>query len=1033
MFSARRLLATGAALLLPLALTPLLTSGPATAAPIDSAVLGTGPATAAGSCWEIKQRRSSAPSGSYWLLTPAMSAPAQFYCDQTTDGGGWVLVGKGREGWVTDYAGKGSAAALTSPDTVPMSAVTHQHASTTIDALLNDGRVDALSEGVRIRRAKNRTGSSWQEVRLRFSNKSRWTWTFGAEHPVSSWKMDTLSGWGGTSETFGTGQSTNRMTNSTDSKRKYKVGFGYGTSVAGYTDAASHLWAPTNGAGGALPYAQVYLRPRITSTDSGFTAIGNNGTPARPTPATLNDNALVTPWGVNGLAGSTSVEGSVEVQAFAESRGKMYVGGNFRYVQKDAAGLGRVEQSFLAAFDVATGEWDPTFRPELNEQVASLAALPDGTIVAGGTFSRANGRPATAVVGLDPTTGATRASWNLNVENRVSGGVLRVRTLDVQDGFLYLGGSFTHLSGGSAPGRVVYSKNAARVALDATPSPDWTTEFNGTVVSMDAADTGGRVYAAGYFSTNKGQATLRAAALQTAAGAPLVAAPWRPTWSNRDASYQQTVRAVGDRVFVGGAEHALFSFATSNFDRLSGNINKTGGDFQGMDTDGDLVYASCHCAQWTYSGAYTWSSIGSNWAQADAIKWMGIWNAKTSEYVADFNPNFSMRLGSGPWAIKVDSLGRVWTGGDIQTVRTTQGQKFSGGFARFQRSDSTAPAAPTNFRVESESASTVTLRWNSVADASGVSYEILLGDRPIATAPGGASPSATVPRVTAGRYFVRAIDNKGNVGPSTSVLILGGPPVNQAPTASFTTDVSGRTVTLDGSTSTDDGGVRSHVWDLGDGNTATGAKVTHTYASTGTYTVKLTVKDSDGLSSTASEIVNPSSTVSATLVPAGSAWKWYYQTAAPASSWKGTAFDDSSWKTGTAHLGWGAGVVRTNIDTFANQADRPVTAYFRRSFEVSDPSKVVSLKLDTIGDDGVVVHVNGTEVGRENMRDGAVTHTSYAPTARRHEVAAANPLIVDVPVSLLRAGTNVIAAETHVNFRKTADLTFDLKATAIVD
>src|SRR5690606_13454085 len=110
---------------------------------------------------------------------------------------------------------KGNADALTGPDTVPMSSVTHQHGSTTIDALLNDGRVDALSEGVRIRRATNRTGSSWQEVRLKFSNKSRWTWTFGAEHPVSSWKMDWLSGWGGTSETFGTGQSLNRMTNST--------------------------------------------------------------------------------------------------------------------------------------------------------------------------------------------------------------------------------------------------------------------------------------------------------------------------------------------------------------------------------------------------------------------------------------------------------------------------------------------------------------------------------------------------------------------------------------------------------------------------------------------------------------------------------------------------------------------------------------------------------------------------------------------------------------------------------------------------
>ncbi|MBX8996800.1 hypothetical protein HCH15_11515, partial [Corynebacterium testudinoris] len=52
--------------------------------------------TAAGSCWEIKQKFPSQPSGSYWLLTPTMQAPQQFYCDQDMDGGGWVLIGQGR-------------------------------------------------------------------------------------------------------------------------------------------------------------------------------------------------------------------------------------------------------------------------------------------------------------------------------------------------------------------------------------------------------------------------------------------------------------------------------------------------------------------------------------------------------------------------------------------------------------------------------------------------------------------------------------------------------------------------------------------------------------------------------------------------------------------------------------------------------------------------------------------------------------------------------------------------------------------------
>ncbi len=222
MLSLKRGVAVAAALLLPVAVAPLLLASQVSAAPIEPAVLGTSPSTAAGSCWEIKETRPSAPSGSYWLLTPSMSAPEQFYCDQSTDGGGWVLVGKGREGWTTEYAGKGSPAALQSPDTVPMSSVTHQLPSTTVDELLDGGRVDALDEGVRIRRATDTGGTSWQEVRLNFASKSRWSWSFGAEHRLANWKFDSFSGWGGTSDSFGSGQLYNRMVNSTDSKKKHR-------------------------------------------------------------------------------------------------------------------------------------------------------------------------------------------------------------------------------------------------------------------------------------------------------------------------------------------------------------------------------------------------------------------------------------------------------------------------------------------------------------------------------------------------------------------------------------------------------------------------------------------------------------------------------------------------------------------------------------------------------------------------------------------------------------------------------------------
>jgi PKD repeat protein len=54
----------------------------------------------------------------------------------------------------------------------------------------------------------------------------------------------------------------------------------------------------------------------------------------------------------------------------------------------------------------------------------------------------------------------------------------------------------------------------------------------------------------------------------------------------------------------------------------------------------------------------------------------------------------------------------------------------------------------------------------------------------------------------------------------------------------------GETLTFDGSASTDrDGTVALHEWDFGDGQTATGAIVSHSYTNSGTYVVRLTAVD----------------------------------------------------------------------------------------------------------------------------------------------------------------------------------------------
>ena len=79
---------------------------------------------------------------------------------------------------------------------------------------------------------------------------------------------------------------------------------------------------------------------------------------------------------------------------------------------------------------------------------------------------------------------------------------------------------------------------------------------------------------------------------------------------------------------------------------------------------------------------------------------------------------------------------------------------------------------------------------------------------------------------------------------------------NQAPVARLSTSVNRLVVGVDGSASTDaDGTVASYAWDFGDGTTGTGSTTSHTYATDGTYTVRLTVTDGQGASDSATTSV----------------------------------------------------------------------------------------------------------------------------------------------------------------------------------
>ncbi|WP_235003409.1 PKD domain-containing protein [Blastococcus haudaquaticus] len=110
----------------------------------------------------------------------------------------------------------------------------------------------------------------------------------------------------------------------------------------------------------------------------------------------------------------------------------------------------------------------------------------------------------------------------------------------------------------------------------------------------------------------------------------------------------------------------------------------------------------------------------------------------------------------------------------------------------------------------------------------------------------------------AGTFAVKltVTDDKGATATRTQNVTVTAPPPNQAPEAAFTAAMNGLKGSFDATSSTDaDGTVATYAWDFGDGRTATGATAAHTYATDGTYLVKLRVTDDDGATDTTEQSV----------------------------------------------------------------------------------------------------------------------------------------------------------------------------------
>ncbi|MDO4898063.1 MAG: fibrinogen-like YCDxxxxGGGW domain-containing protein [Rothia sp. (in: high G+C Gram-positive bacteria)] len=974
--------------------------------------------TAASSCWEVKQNDPEAESGAYWLYTPSMDAPAQFYCDQETDGGGWVMIGRGREGWTEEYYGRGKASELyTNPDGT--SAFTPvQLPSTTVDELLDGDRVDSLEDGVRFHRAANTSGTMWQDVYAKRANTESWSWALRAKANWSNIRFATPPQLG-FSPTIASTQNNigiadyayNNLTFTSSRNYGWNNGFAFGSYVQGSSDASSYLWSPTTNS--PMGFTQVFIRPKITQNDADFQHIEDSGLAGESKRQLPNSYTAGMRWRTSEESGTGIVsELNTRVQAITQVGNTVFTGGDFKNVV--SANGETVDQAFIAGYDVNSAELVRSFRPTFNGQIKALEALPNGLLAVGGEFTEVNGQPANGFVILNPETGETDTSLGWDVNNRITGGVPVVKTIQVQGNYVYIGGAFTHVKG-STSSYYAYSRNAARYSLtDNSVDISWRPATNGTVNGISASDDG--VALAGYFTTVNGTESWKLAYLSPTEG--VISKPWNwklsyPKYTNRS-GFQFDVQDAGDSVWAGGAEHLIAQYNKSDLSRRSSSITKSGGDFQDLflDNNTDVLYGSCHCGDWIYEGGELYDTPWGTSSDIHRMRLVAAFDSQTGEVLPEFAPELSGAKGYGVWASFVDSKGVLWVGGDITKSRGANGTQSTVGFARFTPRDVTPAAAPRNLTVTTDG-TTDELTWTS-GTAGRTSYQVLRNNRVIATVTSGTT-SYSVEHMEGARYFVRSVDNAGNYSETTPVATAPVAQVAQepAPEATEEAPVQEPTAAPTEATPSESPVAEEPVTPIDEEAPADPEQP---------------VVEENPAPADPVEPVAEEKPADQKIIASGDEWYVAFKLRRESDqTWRTTDYAYNTaqqWYSAPTSVGWGEASLLANAK-FAFFA-QPMSFFLRKEINLNANANQ-DLVLTTYADDGIAIYVNGKEVHRENLAAGA-TPSTPALSRVAYADAKAKPITVTIPASELNQGKNVIAAEVH-SYRRGESATFDMDAT----
>lgn len=563
---------------------------------------------------------------------------------------------------------------------------------------------------------------------------------------------------------------------------------------------------------------------------------------------------------INGVVWSQAVAGNV-----------VYAGGQFSAARPAGAAPGQNQtgRNNLVAYDITTGVMT-SFNANLNSTVRTVAVAPNGTVYVGGHFTSAQGQSRQRIAAFTPG-GALIGTFAPSVNGTV-------RALVATDTAVYLGGDFSTVNGVARNRLAAVSPTGALLG--------WAPSADDQVWAMTMAPDGSRLIAGGRFTTINGSPAYGLGSI----GRDGALLPFAANQVVRDAGPNGAITSLsadGTSVYGTGYDFGTGANFEGAFraDPITGKIQwieDCHGDSYGVFSRGGAVYTVSHAHDCSTIGAFPQKVY---WHRALAFTFDATQKVRTNQVANYYNfggqpaptllswyplldAGTFTGQGQAAWNVVGDDR-YLSLGGEFPKVNG-KGQQ---GLVRFAvRSVAGNPnahgpelgAADMRPTLTSPTPGTVRVSFptNWDRDDQTLTYRIVRdGDvaRPVYTADVDSTfwdlPTVTytdtgVPGGTH-TYRIYANDPAQNTTASEPVsvsVVAGG---NISPTASFASSSTGLTVAVDAGSSNDpDGSITGYAWSFGDGGTGSGVTAQHTYASSGTYQLTLTVTDNQGATAT---------------------------------------------------------------------------------------------------------------------------------------------------------------------------------------